>query len=81
MCRGEALATMWHGAVITAAYPCVLAHKIFVASKAQGGLEEPAVLMKYGHFYTGARSALVYVCMSVCMHACVCARACVCVCM
>ena len=41
-------------AAIAVVYPCLLAYMIYVHSK-KGGLEAPQILMKYGHFFTGAR--------------------------
>ena len=41
-------------AAIAVVYPCLLAYMIYVHNK-KGGLEAPQILMKYGHFYTGAR--------------------------
>ena len=56
---------LWHCimAAIAVVYPCLLAYVIFVHNK-KGGLEVPQILMKYGHFFTGARrsraSAMVH---------------------
>ena len=41
-------------AAIAVVYPCVLAHKIYVHNQEKGGLDVPEILMKYGHFFTGA---------------------------
>ena len=41
-------------AAIAVVYPCLLAYMIYVHNK-KGGLEAPQILMKYGHFFTGAR--------------------------
>ena len=41
-------------AAIVVVYPCLLAYMIYVHNK-KGGLEVPQILMKYGHFFTGAR--------------------------
>ena len=41
-------------AAIAVVYPCLLAYMIYVHNK-NGELEVPQILMKYGHFFTGAR--------------------------
>ena len=41
------------GAVLALVYPGAIVHKLYLMSREDKGLAEPARLMKYGHFYTG----------------------------
>jgi hypothetical protein len=40
-------------AVLALVYPGAIVYKLYLMSREDEGLAEPARLMKYGHFYTG----------------------------
>ena len=40
-------------AVLALVYPGAIVYKLYLMSRVDEGLAEPARLMKYGHFYTG----------------------------